>query len=66
MENAENGTCANFLLCEPIKRALKSEALIVPNLGHVICPHASINLAKAIYGQFTEEILRTNYPECLE
>lgn len=66
MENAEKGACANFLLCEPIKKALKSEALIAPNIGHVICPHAGINLAKAVYGQFTEEILKTNYPECLE
>ncbi|GEM_PF-3414213 len=66
MENAEKGLCANFLLCEPIKRALKNGALIEPNLGDVVCPHASINLSKAVYGQFAEEMIRMRYPECLE
>ena len=53
------------MMCEPIKRALKNEPLMVPNLGHVVCPHASINLSRIIYGEFSEHELR-NYRECLD
>ena len=55
-----------YLLCEPIKRALKHEILMSGNIGHVICPHAAENLGKAIYSDVSEEEIRSNYPECLE
>lgn len=45
VENDVEGSCRWFLDCEPIKRALKSEALIDSHLGHVICPYASVNLS---------------------
>ncbi len=60
------GVCKKFLLCTPIKKALKNELLIEPNLGHVVCPHASTNLAKIIYGEFDEETLKMNYKECFD
>lgn len=60
------GMCQNHLLCEPIKRALKGEILIVPNLGHVVCPHPTINLADFVYGKIEEKDIKQNYPECLE
>jgi hypothetical protein len=53
-------------MCEPIKRALKNEPLIVPNLGHVICPYASSNLSRIIYGEFSQEEIKGNYKECIE
>ena len=59
------GVCTNYLLCAPIKKALKHEMLVNASLGHVICPHASINLSKIIYSAFSEEEIRANYPEYL-
>jgi hypothetical protein len=53
-------------MCDPIKRALKNEPLIVPNLGHVICPYAYVNLSRVINGEFTQEEIRKNYKECIE
>ena len=63
-KEATNGICENFL-CAPIKTALKHESLF-NNLGHVTCPYAAINLARAIYDKYTEEQIRNNFPECLE
>jgi hypothetical protein len=60
------GICEFYLLCAPIKKALKHEILMSGNLGHVICPHASMNLGKIIYSDVSEEEIRSNYPECLE
>jgi hypothetical protein len=60
------GVCQNHLLCEPIKRALKHEALINQNLGHVVCPHAGMNLSKAVYSEVNEEEVKSNYPECID
>jgi len=60
------GICEYYLLCAPIKKALKREILMSGNLGHVICPHAAENLGKAIYSEVSEEEIRSNYPECLE
>jgi len=60
------GVCEFHLLCEPIKRALKREVLIDRNIGHVICPHAQINLGKAIYLKVSEVEIKNNYPECLD
>jgi hypothetical protein len=60
------GICEHYLLCKPIKMALKHEILMSGNIGHVICPHAAMNLGKAIYSGISEEEIRKNYPECLE
>lgn len=60
------GICEHYLLCTPIKKALKRDFLMSGNLGHVICPHASMNLSKIIYSDVSEEEIRSNYPECLE
>lgn len=59
------GTCEFYLLCAPIKQALKHEILMSGNIGHVICPHAAMNLGNAIYSDVSEEDIRKNYPECL-
>jgi hypothetical protein len=59
------GTCENYLLCAPIKSALKHEMLVTHGLGHVICPRASTNLSKIIYSDTTEDQIKNNYPECL-
>lgn len=61
-----DGTCENYLLCAPIKSALKHEMLVTRDLGHVVCPHASTNLSKIIYSDVTEEQIKGNYRECLE
>lgn len=66
MKDSEKGVCNIFYLCQPIKKALKNEALIDPNLGHVICPYARINLKKIISGKLSEELLKQNYKECIE
>jgi hypothetical protein len=64
-KDAVNGICEHFLLCAPIKKALQGESLF-NNLGHVTCPYSSINLAQAIYSKFTQDQIRSNYPECIE
>lgn len=60
------GVCEFHLLCEPIKKALKHEALINPNLGHVVCPYAEMNLSKVIYSEVSDEEIKSNYPECID
>lgn len=64
-EEAE-GICEYNLVCTPIKEALKHKILLSSNLGHVICPHASMNLAKVMYSDLSEDEIRGNYPECLD
>lgn len=66
LKGASEGVCQNVLGCRPIKDALRKEPLITRNLGHVICPEASVNLAYVIYSEFDEEALTSNYGECLE
>lgn len=63
-EGEAEGVCEHYLLCTPIKKALKHE-ILMGNLGHVVCPHAAINLSKAVYSEVSEEEIRSNYPECL-
>ena len=65
-EGEPQGICKHYLLCKPIKEALKHEILISSNIGHVVCPYAEMNLSKAIYSEVNEEEIRSNYPECLE
>jgi hypothetical protein len=60
------GVCEHYLLCTPIRKALKHEILMSGNLGHVVCPYAEMNLSKAIYSEVSEEEIKSNYPECLE
>jgi len=60
------GVCEFYLLCEPIKKALKHEILMSSNIGHIVCPHAEMNLNRAVYSEVSEEEIRSNYPECLE
>jgi len=60
----QEGACEFYLACEPIKRALKREALINRNLGHVICPYPEINLSR--YMEVAKEQIKAKYPECLE
>lgn len=60
------GVCEHYLLCTPIKRALEREILMDSNIGHVVCPHAEMNLSKIIYSEVSEKEIRSNYPECLE
>jgi hypothetical protein len=64
-KGAANGVCENFLLCTPIKDALKGKPLI-NNLGHVTCPHSAINLAQVVYGKYTTDELKGNYSECIK
>ena len=64
-EGKMKGFCDHYLLCAPIKKALQNE-FIFNNLGHLICPYASLNLSQAIYGKFTKEEIQNNYPECIE
>lgn len=69
MEGELEGICQNVLSCAPIKKALKNEPLIVPSLGHVVCPHARINLGFIVYRTFDgKELgrLKRNYSECFE
>jgi hypothetical protein len=61
-----DGTCVNCLSCAPIKSALKHEIFVKHGLGHIICPYASINLAKIIYSDIKPEQFKENYSECLE
>lgn len=65
IEGEAQGTCRNALMCEPIKRALKNEPLIDPQIGHVFCPYASINLYRIIHSEFDKHELR-NYTECVD
>lgn len=60
------GICEHYLLCKPIKMALKHEILFDSNIGHIVCPHVRINLGKANYSEVNEKEVRSNYPECLE
>ena len=60
-----NGLCQNYLLCAPIKSALKNEALMTRGLGHVICPYAIVNINRAKNTQLSEQQAKANYPECL-
>ncbi|TFH06558.1 MAG: hypothetical protein E4H14_10585 [Candidatus Thorarchaeota archaeon] len=64
-EGEMDGVCRNLLLCEPLKRALKSEPLIVPGIGHVVCPYPGINLSMILNREYSEEQLAKNYKECL-
>lgn len=66
MEGKTKGVCRYVLLCEPIKKALKGEALIEPLMGHVVCPHPYENLRYILYGEFSREDLEKNYKEYLE
>jgi hypothetical protein len=65
-EGELQGVCENYLLCTPIKKALKREILMNDSIGHVVCPHAGMNLSKIIYSEISEDEIRNNYPECLE
>jgi hypothetical protein len=60
----ETGICENYLLCAPIKSALKHEPFITSGLGHIICPYPSQNLRKAIKSDLSENELSGNYREC--
>jgi len=65
-EGEATGICQNAIFCEPMKSALMSKSLIVSQLGHIICPHASINLSYLVYGEFDEETLMKNYKELFD
>ena len=65
-EGEFGGMCQHYLSCAPIKKALKHEILMSSNIGHVVCPYASINLSKAVYSKVNKEEIGPNYPECLE
>jgi len=59
------GICEHYLMCAPIKKALIHE-ILMGNIGHVVCPHADMNLSKIVYSEVSEEEIKSNYPECLE
>jgi hypothetical protein len=65
-EGEDEGVCERYLLCAPIKKALKHEVLISGNIGHVVCPYAAVNLTKAICSQVKAEEIVSNYRECLD
>ena len=60
------GICTNNLSCKPVKMALKGEPFFQLNLGHIVCPHASENISWVMYRDFTEDEVKSNYPECLK
>ncbi|MBU7045388.1 MAG: hypothetical protein HXS54_03040 [Theionarchaea archaeon] len=66
MESEVEGVCQYVLLCAPIKKALESEALIVPFQGHIVCPYPGINLGYILYKKFSRENLEKNYSEYLD
>jgi hypothetical protein len=60
------GICNNNLSCKPIKMALKREPFFQPNLGHIVCPHASENISWVMYRDFIDNQIKDNYPECVK
>lgn len=60
------GICNNNLTCKPVKMAMKGEPFFQSNLGHIVCPHASINVSWVIYNDFAEDQIKGNYPECVK
>jgi len=65
-EGEMEGVCQNAIVCEPMKNALQGQPLIVPQLGHVTCPHPSLNVSYLVHGRFDRETLKRNYKEYLD
>ena len=65
-EGEIEGACANYLMCTPIKSALKHEPLILAGQGLVVCPHPGINLSRIIHVEVNREDAKRNFPECFE
>jgi hypothetical protein len=65
-EGETKGICEFATICAPMKKALQGKPLIDTQLGHVICPHPSVNISYLRYQKFDKESLRHNYKEYLE
>jgi hypothetical protein len=60
------GICNNNLSCKPVKMALKGEPFFQSGLGHIACPHASVNISWVMYNDFIADQIKSNYPECMK
>lgn len=69
VKGADEGICQHVFECMPIKLALKNEILFEKGIGHVICPHAGMNLGVITHKDFADkelDFLKMNYKECFE